>query len=557
MKITKQLLGEAKSGMILAMLASAVSAAAGIAIIAGINSALDGGITNPNSSLAIYAALLIALMISSICSQAMMVKIGYAMVYRMRKMLVNQLLNTPIERQEQIGAPLIYNVLNRDVNMVANATRELPVVVYNSLLVVAGFGYLYWLSPLLFGFVTVVAVLGVWSNAKLSNKLGVMLGKVRRLDDRLFGQYEAAVEGRNELALNPNRRHFLVDQQFDPTAQESRKESVKAEVLWAVNLNWTTVLIFTVIGVIFYAGLTVETITTQIVSSYILTVVFLRTPLSTVIESIPAIVRGNVALQAIERLGLSEDTRPQTSQSTPPVTFESLELKQASFQYPNQNNEPGFTLGPIDFSVKRGEVIFIVGGNGSGKSTLAKLLTGLYQPTSGEVQLNGEAMTTHNSDKLRHCFSAIFANFFLFTDVLDQQGETTNDEKITHYLKRLAIDNKVSVDQGRLSTTSLSQGQRKRLALLLLYMEDRQVLLLDEWAADQDPVFREVFYREILPEFKRAGKTVIAISHDDHYFDAADRIYKLDCGVMDAFDVGKNGLFAQEEKHGPRLAKAG
>ncbi|NQZ12412.1 MAG: cyclic peptide export ABC transporter, partial [Algicola sp.] len=223
MKITKQLLGEAKSGMILAMLASAVSAAAGIAIIAGINSALDGGITNPNSSLAIYAALLIALMISSICSQAMMVKIGYAMVYRMRKMLVNQLLNTPIERQEQIGAPLIYNVLNRDVNMVANATRELPVVVYNSLLVVAGFGYLYWLSPLLFGFVTVVAVLGVWSNAKLSNKLGVMLGKVRRLDDRLFGQYEAAVEGRNELALNPNRRHFLVDQQFDPTAQESRK----------------------------------------------------------------------------------------------------------------------------------------------------------------------------------------------------------------------------------------------------------------------------------------------------------------------------------------------
>jgi putative ATP-binding cassette transporter len=151
--------------------------------------------------------------------------------------------------------------------------------------------------------------------------------------------------------------------------------------------------------------------------------------------------------------------------------------------------------------------------------------------------LNNEKITLDNADQLRSCYSAIFPSFFLFSDVVDSQGSNIDDDKVTYYLEKLAINNKVSVNQGQLSTTSLSQGQRKRLALVLLYMENRQVLLLDEWAADQDPTFREVFYREILPELQKAGKTIIAISHDDHYFDVADRIYKLDCGQLALFET--------------------
>lgn len=544
MNITRQLLNEAKSGMALAIVASSLSAVAGIAIIAGINSALKGGLTDINSAILLYIGLLMALLVSSIYSQVALVKIGYNMVYRLRKTLVNRILNTSIERQEQLGAPQIYNVLNRDVTTVSNATRELPVALYNGLLIVAGICYLCWLSPLLFSFVTMVVLLGVWSNAKLSGKLQSMLTAVRHLDDRLFSQYEAVVEGRNELALNPNRRRFLVNRQFIPTAEASREESIKAEVLWAINLNWTTLLVFTLIGVIFYLGQTLPSISQETVVGYILAIMFLRTPLAMVIDSIPSVIRGSVALKAINRLQLNEDAQDFSSHSPlhnpshlhQVVNFQSLTLNQAAYQYPNQNDEPGFALGPVDFEVNAGELIFIVGGNGSGKSTLAKLLTGLYLPTQGEVRLNNHPVTSDNVDSLRHCFSAIFANFFLFTEVIDTQGQSTDDARIEHYLTRLAINHKVSVDNGQLSTTSLSQGQRKRLALLLVYMEDRQVLLLDEWAADQDPVFREVFYREILPELKQAGKTVIAISHDDHYFDAADRIYKLDCGEI--FSVG-------------------
>ena len=263
-----------------------------------------------------------------------------------------------------------------------------------------------------------------------------------------------------------------------------------------------------------------------------------------ILDSIPSVVKGNVALQAIRRLALNEDETEHVSCEQKLISFNSLSLVDTQYQYPEQNGEAGFVLGPVNFKVEKGELVFLVGGNGSGKSTLAKILTGLYSPTSGDVLLNEEKIIPDNSDHLRSCFSAIFPNFFLFSDVVDDEGSSLDDEKISHYLKRLAINNKVSVTQGNLSTTSLSQGQRKRLALVLLYMENRQVLLLDEWAADQDPTFREVFYRELLPELQKAGKTIIAISHDDHYFDIADRIYKLDCGQLNLMDTKQEPIRA-------------
>ncbi len=544
MTITKQLLKEAKSSMILAMFASAISAAAGIAIIAGINHVVENGLPDLSLAVGVYAGLLVLLLASSIWSQVLLVNIGYTMVFKLRKNLVNRILNTSIEHQEQLGSTDIYNVLTKDVTSVSNATRQLPIAIYNSLLVIAGLVYLFWLSPTLFAFVCVVVALGVWTDSLLTNKLQKMLTKVRSLEDTLFHHYQAVVEGKNELALNKKRRQVLFNEQFLPTAQASKKEASNAEMLWAINLNWTTLLVFCLIGVIFFLGLTSDQISRETVIGYTLAIMFLRTPLSMILDSIPAVVRGNVALKAISRLSLNEDQTEHRFEEQEIVEFNSLSLVDTKYQYPDQNGEAGFVLGEVNFEIKKGELVFLVGGNGSGKSTLAKILTGLYLPTSGQVLLNNEKITLDNADQLRSCYSAIFPSFFLFSDVVDSQGSNIDDDKVTYYLEKLAINNKVSVNQGQLSTTSLSQGQRKRLALVLLYMENRQVLLLDEWAADQDPSFREVFYREILPELQKAGKTIIAISHDDHYFDVADRIYKLDCGQLALFETTQQRMRA-------------
>jgi putative ATP-binding cassette transporter len=209
----------------------------------------------------------------------------------------------------------------------------------------------------------------------------------------------------------------------------------------------------------------------------------------------------------------------------------SLELVNVTYPYHKADTDDYFVLGPINLQINRGESVFLVGGNGSGKSTLAKILTGLYSPKSGEVVLDGARICDTNRDWYRQHFSAIFSDFHLFSKLLGVDHPHL-DRKAEYYLDKLKLVGKVSVDQGRLSTLKLSQGQRKRLALLTSYLEDRLIYLFDEWAADQDPVFKDLFYTEILPDLKQSDKTVIVISHDDRYFHLADKLVKLEDGKV-------------------------
>ena len=174
--------------------------------------------------------------------------------------------------------------------------------------------------------------------------------------------------------------------------------------------------------------------------------------------------------------------------------------------------------------------MFIVGENGCGKTTLIKLLLGLYAPQQGEIRLNGKAVEAQTRDDYRQLFTTIFADYYLFDDVV--QGDMKIPQDAEQYLKRLEISHKVSITDGQFSTTDLSTGQRKRLALVNAWLEERPVLVFDEWAADQDPTFRRIFYTELLPDLKRLGKTIIVISHDDRYFDVADQLVRMDSGKV-------------------------
>ena len=205
-----------------------------------------------------------------------------------------------------------------------------------------------------------------------------------------------------------------------------------------------------------------------------------------------------------------------------------MELLSVTHDY-DKGSADSFQLGPIDLSLGRGELVFIAGGNGSGKTTLAKLLVGLYAPATGEVRLNGQPVG--DWEQYRQFFSSVFTDAYLFDRLLGMSG-TRLDDGARDYLTRLELGQRVRVESGRFSTTDLSQGQRKRLALLTAYLEDRPVYVFDEWAADQDPRFKEIFYTRLLPELKARGKAVLVISHDDQYFHVADRIVQLDYGKL-------------------------
>jgi cyclic peptide transporter len=211
------------------------------------------------------------------------------------------------------------------------------------------------------------------------------------------------------------------------------------------------------------------------------------------------------------------------------ISWKTLTAKNIVYSYQQQEENP-FEIGPIDFELSQGEVVFIRGGNGSGKSTFAKVLVGLYQPQKGALVIGNTEVSAENIQWYRNHFSTIFSDFYLFDHILNKSGELVTKPEVQGHLEKLKMADKVDVVDGKLTMTTLSQGQRKRLAMILAYAEDAAIYLFDEWAADQDPYFRDYFYRELLPELKLKGKTVVVISHDDRYFHLADRLYKFDSG---------------------------
>jgi putative ATP-binding cassette transporter len=154
-------------------------------------------------------------------------------------------------------------------------------------------------------------------------------------------------------------------------------------------------------------------------------------------------------------------------------------------------------------------------------------------PETGEIRFNGRPVTDENREYYRQRFSMVFFDFYLFESLFGLEAPKL-DEQAREYLTLLQLDHKVEIKDGVLSTTDLSQGQRKRLALLTAYLEDRPIYVFDEWAADQDPLFKEIFYYRLLPDLKAKGKTIMVISHDDRYYNVADRIIKLECGRIDS-----------------------
>jgi putative ATP-binding cassette transporter len=206
-----------------------------------------------------------------------------------------------------------------------------------------------------------------------------------------------------------------------------------------------------------------------------------------------------------------------------------IELSELEYRYQADGDENFFALGPIGVRFVPGEIVFIVGGNGSGKTSFGRVLSGLYPPTAGLLLLDGVEVSDETRDAYRQHFAAVFFDFHLFRTLPDPVPEARR-QQIGHYLDLLQLSNKVTLEGSSFSTIDLSQGQRKRLCLLNSLLEDRPVYLFDEWAADQDPQFKQVFYHKILPGLAASGKTVIAITHDDQYYSVADRIIRFDAG---------------------------
>jgi len=460
--------------------------------------------------------------------------VGQKIVAAMRKNISGNILRVPLATVERLGSHRLLAVLTSDVDTISILMFNFPGYAVAFAVTMGSFAYLLWLSPGVF--LVAAAATGLSGAISLYSKQRSLRDYegVREALDDLQKQFGAITEGAKELRINRERRVHVHGHLLSGAAD--RVADLKNR---AMGRFWTadaigSAIFFAMIGFL----LTVERrfgLDPPAISGAILVLLYIRGPVDQLVGAFPLFVLAQVSFRRIlaltQELSKPDTALISTEKNVEAAAVRSIELRDARFVFePPGSGTRGFELGPVNLTIMCGETVFVTGDNGSGKTTLIKLLLGLYRPNSGALLFNGELVCDGELDAYRQLFSAMFSDYYLFDDLLTEDAAMIAGA--ARYLQRLKIAHKVQITGGRLSTLELSTGQRKRLALVHAYLEQRPIMMLDEWAADQDPTFRHIYYTEILPELKAQGKTLIVVSHDDRYFEVGDRIIRLEHGKV-------------------------
>jgi len=504
------------------------------ALLATINSGLhaEGGLSN--SVVLGFAGLCALALASSICSDIGTNYVGQHIIAKLRKALGEKVLSAPIEQIERFRSHRLIPVLTHDVDTISDFAFAFAPLAISLTVTLGCLGYLATLSlPM---FLMMLLAIGIGSVIQFIARGRGIKGfmAARDAEDRLQKHYHAVAEGAKELRIHRPRRQRMFRQGIQNTADEICATQVRSINTFVIAKSFGSMLFFVVIGL----GLTLQFLwpsaDPKAISGFVLVLLYMKGPLEHLIGTLPVVSRAQIAFRRIAELS-EQFSSPEPhllleDHGSKPVAVDSLELREVSYAYQPSPGAQPFQVGPVNLRIAQGDIVFVVGENGCGKTTLIKLLLGLYPPQHGQILLNGQVIDAAVRDDYRQLFTTVFADYYLFDDVV--QGDTHIPEDANRYLERLEIAHKVKVQDGAFSTTDLSTGQRKRLALINAWLEERPVLVFDEWAADQDPTFRRIFYTELLPDLKRLGKTIIVISHDDRYFDVADQLVRLQAGKV-------------------------
>jgi len=495
--------------------------------------------TFDRSSLVIvgFAGLVIGKIVSNMVSQLMLVRLAQDTILDLSLALCSKMVQTPLRRSEQHGAAKVLVTLTDDVSSLTWAIQCFPQLVMSGAIVAGCGAYLAWLSPTTFLGVMVMVAIGGAGYRWLHTSALRIIYSAREAREELFRSFRSLTEGLKELLMHRERRDAFVEQSIRRAAEEYRRTNLEATQRQALSESWTQLSFYLLIGLVVFLFPATMSLSPETVTGYVFAVLYMMGPVWGIIGALPAIARGQVALASIERLGLSLDQGEGRGQGAalprrPICAAPVIEMDGVTFHYDTEGaDDRRFVMGPLSLTLHAGSLVFVIGGNGSGKSTFAKVLCGLYYPHKGTLRLDGVDITEEGREWYREHVSVVFSDFHVFA-TLHGLSQERIDAVGSDYLRMLQIDHVVTLKDRTFSTVALSQGQRKRLALVTAYLEDRPVYVFDEWAADQDPQYKEVFYKTLLPDLRARGKLVVVITHDDRYFHLGDHVIKLEDGKV-------------------------
>ncbi|WP_322053069.1 cyclic peptide export ABC transporter [Paraburkholderia bannensis] len=526
--------------LITALATSIVSGLGNAALIALINEAL-GASSDRLIELGWRFLLVGALvLITRTLSQTQFMYLGQRTKATLRMYAVRRIGEASFRELERQGGAKALAVLTQDLDTIVVLFISLPTLAMQGAVIAGCLGYLGFLSWRILMFAIPMIGVGAAGFWFANSRAMFHLRASRRREDDLIKQFRALFDGAKELKLHRLRRAAFVEETLASNVEAVREQRTRGYVLYAAAASWGSFMLFAFIGCTLFVLNRLYPVGPHVMAGYAMVFLYMIMPIEALLSAIPNVSSARVALERIQQFSL--DLPVEKARATTAVhAFDSIVLDGVTHQYFREKENEVFTLGPVDLTFKPGELVYLIGGNGSGKTTLAKMIVGLYPPEQGRVLVNDEPVGEAQRDDYRQLFSVVFSDFFLFDSLLGMRLDGL-DQSAQRLLELLHLDHKVRIADGAFSTLGLSQGQRKRLALLVAYLEDRPFYLFDEWAADQDPLFKDVFYRNLLPALKAKGKTIIVITHDDRYFHLADRYIKLDYGQIVGTGTGEELL---------------
>lgn len=486
---------------------------------------------------AIYAGLIVVSFSISLYVQSYMIKLTYNLGNEINLSLFNKLRFASYEDYLKLTEEKV-----RTAGSDAKVLQKFPQIFLESfnalIMMVIGVGYLFWIdkfgAALVFGVMFVLAFIYIYRNGQIEKDQN----EVRDLANAYMASVNDYLRGFRELKMNTKRSDNLYHNYLAKNRNKATTITVRFLKRAMGNELIGSYAWYLMIGVVLFVLPYVFSLDQSVKTNFLVTLLYLMGPVSSVIGAMNEYISIGVAMERVKRFQKAVDSKVDNANERAEVEeekehFSSIRFEDITYEYYDKKKASTFKLKPLDIEITRGESIFITGGNGSGKSTFINLLAGLYQPKSGNIYFNDRPIDPENKAYYRNQLSCIFTDNYLFTENYDKLDLSPDNERFTALLEKMKLDEVVTFDEENNKVLhTLSKGQQKRMALIYSVLEDKDIFIFDEWAAEQDPMFRKYFYESILPELKKMQKTVIAVTHDDTYFHLAERIIKFDYGTI-------------------------
>jgi ABC-type siderophore export system fused ATPase/permease subunit len=451
-------------------------------------------------------------------------------------LLIKKLRDTSFKYFSDIKSEEIYAALT-NLETLQDAPGRIINTIAAFLTVVGSLVYLYFLSPIYAGILTLLILILTTSllvrNRILDKRYDALrlieIDYYKYLRDLLFGFKDIKMSKRKSRSIFED---YIIKnrQKFQSIDRAIRR--ISSNGAFIANYTW-----YFVLGIILLILPKIVHLDTRNHSIFIVVLVYIIGPVSMVTGFFPFysnLVSASKGFTSIlSKVSNYSEEEIMDGGKCQLDDFLSISLYDVSFRYDDIYQRRTFKLGPVDFTLKRGEVVFVIGGNGSGKSTFINLFAGLVKPDSGDIYYNEQIVTKDDLWDYRGRIAPVFIHEYLLTQNYEDLELSSKNEKYIEYLKMFRLDAVMTPDLIFQNKEQLSKGQQRRIALILALMTSKQILILDEWAVEQDPEFKEYFYLSIIPYLKRNQFTIIAVTHDEKYFSCADRVIKFVDGQIE------------------------